>query len=259
MFNRKLALGLTAAAAIVTLGATSAPAFAGGTPNPHPTPTQTKTYPPKPPRECPPGTVREGDRCVPVRVRLQQQEFDLLQNNLLPDGWVLGTGPIDIAGGIDKSTSNPRVDFFDTADSANGVRINHEALSGAVIDRQTCSITFSQADLPWSIHQGFGRFLGATGNGVYDLEGLFSFPTRYNHCTLPRDLSSGQADWDINHGGVGLPQPLAFSISVQAVGRSAVVRHRPEPCPTRSVFAPVNGSQTGQPDGSPTCDPVVVG
>lgn len=229
------------AGGLLALGLTAGPALAGANPNPTPTV-----------KECPPGTVLQGDRCVPVRPHLQQQEFDLLQNNLLPNGWVLGTGPVSIVGGVDVTTANSRVDFFDTADRASGVRINHEPLFGSVVDRQTCSITVSQRDLPWSIHQGFGVFAGATGNGVYDLEGLFSFPTRYNRCTLPYGLSSGQADWDLNHGS-GLPAPLAFSVSVQAVGRAAVVPPRPEPCPTRSVFAPVNGSTAGTP--ADTCSP----
>jgi hypothetical protein len=235
-----MATAAAAVTAVFALGLTAGPALAGA--NPEPTPTKTV-------HECPPGTVLAGDRCVPVRPRLQQQEFDLQEANALPDGWLLGTGPINIVGGIDVTTSNPRVDFFDTADRSSGVRINHEELSGAVIDRQTCSITFNQVDQPWSIHQGFGRFAGATGSGVYDLVGLFSFPTRYNRCTLPRGLTSAQADWDLNNGGSGLPQPLAVAVDVQAVGRAAVVppRPKPEPCPTRSVFAPVSGSPVSVP------------
>jgi hypothetical protein len=241
MSRRIYAVAAAAMGGLLALGLAAGPAFAGA--NPQPTPTKTV-------KMCPPGTVLVGDRCVPVRVqpRLQQQEFDLQDANALPQGWVLGTGPINIVGGIDKTTSNPRVDFFDTADGTSGVRINHEPLSGAVIDRATCSIKYDQTDLPWSIHQGFGRFAGATGNGVYDLVGLFSFPTRYNHCTLPYGLTSGQADWDLNHGGSGLPQPLAVAVDVQAVGQAAVVPPvKPKPCPTRSYFAPVNGQPTGLP------------
>jgi hypothetical protein len=248
---RYAAAGATAVAAagLLTLGLTASSAFAGQTPGGHPTPSCEPTVQPlqpyggdckttKPPEPTP--TVTTPPPVVTPFLR--QQEFDLLENNLLPNGWVLGTGPISIVGGVDRPTSNPRVDFFDTSDNASGVRINHEPLAGSVIDRVTCSITVSQADLPWSIHQGFGVFAGATGNGFYDLEALFSFPTRHNHCTLPFGLTSGQADWDLNNGS-GLPQPLAFSVSVQAVGRAAVVRHhhKPVPEPSRSIFAPTAG------------------
>jgi hypothetical protein len=253
MSKRFFAVTVAVAGGLLALGLGAGPAFAGGTPNPHPTPTYTM-------RECPPGFVLQDGRCVPVVVnpQLRQQEFDIQDANALPNGWVLGTGPINITGGIDKSTSNPRVDLLDTADGVSGVRINHEPLSGAVIDRTTCSIKYDQVDLPWSIHQGFGRFLGATGNGVYDLVGLFSFPTRNNFCTLPVYLTSSQADRDLNAGGIGLPAPLAVSVDVQAVGRAAVVPHvtPPVPCPTRTYFAPVTPSTTAYLGNGDNCQTV---
>jgi hypothetical protein len=254
-FRYVAAASATILAGGLTLGVlTAAPSFASGAGgNPQPTP----TYTTKPPIECPPGTVLVNGRCEPVVVNpvLRQQEFDITDTNALPNGWVLGTGPISIVGGIDRQVSgNPRVDLLESANGANGVRINHEPLSGAVIDRTTCSIKYDQVDLPWSIHQGFGTFAGATGNGFYDLVGLFSFPTRNNRCTLPRYLTSAEADSDLNGTGGNLPQPLADTVAVQAVGQAAV-RSVPVPCPTptRSVFSPVNGDNGGYNNGGTNC------
>jgi hypothetical protein len=267
-----LALAAIPVAGLLAFGVSQTSAFAssagvsGGNPQPcqtqtwnsdNPQPWDTCAPSTKPPKECPPGTVLQGDMCVPVmRQRLQQQEFDIQDANALPNGWVLGTGPISIVGGLDKQVAgNDRVDILESANGLNGVRINHEPLSGAQIDRRTCSVGYDQYDLPWSIHQGFGTFLGATGNGVYDLKALFSFPTFRNQCTLPWWLNSYQFDLYANGlpGAPHLTNPLAVSVDVQAVGRAAVLRV-PSPCPTptRSVFAPVNGQPSWTPP--PTCE-----
>jgi hypothetical protein len=228
---RWLGLGVGVLALALAAGPATA-AFAGQTPTPTPTPTQP--------------TVPDHHK------QLKQQEFDILISNTLPAGSsVLGTGPINIAsGGIDKSTNNSRVDILETdSTGANSVTINHEPLGGATIDRVTCSINLAQVDLPWSIHTGTGRFLGAIGNGFYDLVGQFSFPTQRNVCTLPTGLTPGQAAWDLNNG-VGLPEPLQFDISVQAVGRAVVSPlPSPNPCPT------VWNSSGPQPSWTPTCNP----
>jgi hypothetical protein len=217
-----LALALAAGPATV--------AFAGQTPSPSPKP-------------------------VPKPV-LKQQEFDIDIATPLPNGWVLGTGPIKIAaGGLDKSV-NSRVDILETdATGANSVTINHEPLGGATVDLRTCSINLSQADLPWSIHKGTGTFLGAVGNGVYDLVGQFSFPTKHNVCTLPATLTPRQAAWDLNNGGVGLPVPLAYDISVQAVGRAVVAPlPSPTPCPTPTATYWTSASVTTT-GNSGNCEP----
>jgi hypothetical protein len=227
----RLAAALLAVAAAGLL-AIPATASAGVTPTPSPTPTFT----------VPPG-----------HHRLAQQEFDLIAATPLPNGWVLGTGPISITGGFDKPV-NSRLDIFEDTAGTDGVRISHEPLGGASIDRVTCSINLAQTDLPWSIHQGFGRFAGATGNGFYDLVGQFSYPTRFNVCTLPRFLTPALAAFLLNRGGRGLPTPLSFDISVQAVGRAAVA------CPRIWPWSPTSTSTAaylgGNPDGCPQPQPV---
>src|SRR5215472_1537243 len=181
--------------------------------------------------------------------RCRQQEFDIQFSSLLSDangdGSVLGTGPITILrGGLDVTSPNPFVDLFETdATGVNSLRLHHQPLAGATIDRITCSIDFAQQDVPWFIVPGSGRglFAGAIGNGFYNAQFQFSYPTVRNVCTLPLFLTPGLAAFLINfRGGAGLPTPLAVGGDVQAVGLSFVP-------PIRHVWAPDNG-----PTGSPT-------
>jgi hypothetical protein len=225
---------------LLALTLSTGTAFAGQ-PGGNPAPTAKPT----PPRECPPGYALIGGRCVllePVP-RLQQQEFDIVDATPLPNGWVLGTGPVSIPAGGKDVTVSSSVDILENAAGTSGVRINHEPLGGASVDRVTCSINLVQTGQPWSIASGFGADTGATGRGDYDLVGQFSLPTRDGRCTLPAGLTPGQAARDLNDNGSGLPAPLSYDISVQAVGLAAIRPHltvapRPQPCPTKSTKAP---------------------
>jgi hypothetical protein len=169
-----------------------------------------------------------------------QQEFDIQFSSLLPavdanhDGGVLGTGPVNIVGGLDVSQTSPNVDLLETNTSgANSIRIHHQPLTVQFIDRATCSIDLAQFDLPWTLSNGTGRFAGATGSGLYNLTGQFSYPTRDNVCTLPVGLTPLRAAFILNYlNGAGLPTPLAVGIDVQAVGRAFVPSQLPVPTPT---------------------------
>jgi hypothetical protein len=251
MSIRSWAIGGSVAMAL-TFGSATA-AFAGGTPPPTPTPLSTCTPAPhgtdtpygQPTvspnfgyNPCPTPTPTPTPRPVcPVVIapipqplapgtdlrlcpQIRQQEFDLDINTVNPLGTVLGTGPIQFHFGRD-ATVNPTEDRFRSF--AGSVLIHHAALGGAAVDRATCTITLDQNDVPWWIRGGgTGLDRNAVGAGLYDLRGLFSFPTRNFVCTLPVGLSAYQAAVDLNNNGSGLPAPLFFDIGVQAAGWSAL-------------------------------------
>jgi hypothetical protein len=260
---RYAAVGL-AAASLLTLGvASSASAHvAGGYPTPTPTPTQFTAPPPVPGCDMKPVTVEPvlnpynynpNPRHCP---RIRQQEFDLQVGTFNQDGTVLGTGPIRFDTGTDQTLS-PTLDRF--SQGGNSVLIHHEALGGVTVDRATCTLLLDQQDLPWWINGGgTGVDRGALAVGLYDLRGIFSFPTRNFQCTLPFGLTPARAAWDLNHN-VGLPDPLMFDVSVQAAGASElrVVEPRPVPCPTETQPYESPSPAFGYQGGCPT--PTVYG
>jgi hypothetical protein len=172
---------------------------------------------------------------------IRQEDFWVDVNSLNPDGSVLATGPVHFNVGRDITIS-PTRDIF--RQFFNSVNVLHPALSGAVVDRAACTITLDQNDQTWRFLRGTGFFRNAIGAGVYDLRGEFSFPTRYFRCSLPVGLSSGQAAWDLNHGGIGLPAPFAFDIAVNATGwarvRPFLFPVFPEPSPSPSYVSPTS-------------------
>jgi hypothetical protein len=202
MFNRRIALGLTAAAAVVTLGATAAPAFAGGTPppTPYPTPTQLSTTPPP---------VVHHHR---ARISQEDIEIRITENSATAQA----TGPVRFTNANDVTVSQV---LDRLVQGPNSVRIRHEPLGGIAIDRQTCSITVDQNDQPWFFQGGTGVDRFALGAGLYTIRGIFSFPTRHFRCTLPSSLTVSEATYDLNSSnGGGLPNPVELTLQVQATG-----------------------------------------
>jgi hypothetical protein len=172
---------------------------------------------------------------------IQQQEFDISDHGFQvrpgvfrEQDQVLGTGPIRFDLGRDV-TVTPTIDRL--RQFGNSVLIHHAAIGAAdvTVDRAACSILVSQRDLPyWILGGGTGFYRNAVSAGVYDLNGLVSFPTRNFTCTLPVALTATQAAYDLNSNtGGGLPLPLMTDFSVQAAGWSAL-NLRPVP----HVFSP---------------------
>jgi hypothetical protein len=256
--------GVALVAGLTLAGSTAAMASTSG--NPTPTPTQPVVTPTVNPNvNCQVPTPRDSGQFSSLNNgqlnqwgqnwrhrdrnrRCTQQEFDIQFGSLLPavdvnhDGAALGTGPVSIAGGIDRTSSNPFIDVLETnTTGADSVRIHHLPLSVQLIDRGTCSIDLAQFDLPWFLSNGTGRFAGATGSGLYNLTGQFSYPTRNNICTLPVGLTPTRAAFILNYlNGAGLPTPLAVGVDVQAVGRAFVPSQLPvpTPTPTKTYWAP---------------------
>jgi hypothetical protein len=198
---------------------------------PKPTPTRTETTPP------------------PVVTPYRQQDIDInLGTGVLDGSYVNAQGPVNIVGnGFETDLSAALSRIFD---GPNGVQIRHEALSGATVDRRTCSIEVSQFDLPWSFGVGTGIYAGVRGFGDYDLEGIFSFPTRgllfgVPQCSIPRYINDGNVDWYLNYDPGALGTPSMYDVGVQAVGVSRLAAPRPQPCPTQTkpVWQPTDGSQ----------------
>lgn len=265
MSKRNLFVGLALAAGLAISGAGATAASASVTGNPSPSPTATVPVPtPQQTVNCLTPTPRDRSQFSGLsngqlsqwnnnwrrhdrNRRCKQQEFDIQFSSLLPavdanhDGGVLGTGPVNILGGIDVGQTSPFVDLLETnTTGVNSVRIHHQPLSVQFIDRATCSIDLAQFDLPWSLDHGTGIFAGATGSGLYNLTGQFSYPTRNNVCTLPVNLTPLRAAFLLNYrNGAGLPTPLAVGIDVQAVGRAFVPSQQPvpTPSPTKSYWA----------------------
>jgi len=254
---RIVAIGASAAV-LLTLGLTTSAmaSVTGGEPNPSPSDSSTcspDTSPSWSPtggtvspefgfNPCPTPTQPVAPKCplvlFPVpqpapagadlsACRVRQQELDIDVNSVNPLGTVLGTGPIRFHFGTDTTLSPTRDRLSDAF--GDSVVIHHAALSGATVDFDTCTILLTQQDLPWWIRGGgTGIYRNAIAAGLYDLQGLFSFPTRNFKCTLPSTLTAWQAAWDLNHNGIGLPQPLMFDIAVQAEGWATtqpVVKH----------------------------------
>jgi hypothetical protein len=235
----------TAVAAVLFSGMSATAALAstaGGTPTP--TPTYTTPSPTPTPTSCPlvvngiPQPITPGTDLALCR-GIRQEDFWLDINAVNPNGSVLATGPVFFRVGRDTSIS-PTLDRFHQF--INSVNVFHAALSGAVVDRAACTITLDQNDLTWRFIRGTGFYRRALGAGVYDLRGEFSFPTKDFVCSLPVSLSSGQAAWDLNHGGSGLPAPLGFDIGVNATGWASLVPFPtvPSPSPSPTYWAPTN-------------------
>lgn len=186
----------------------------GGDKCPTATPTETVTVAPVTPSTTPPPNRHH-------RVRVAQEDFDIQIG--LNSATATAEGPVRFTSAVDNSVS----DVLDTlSQGGSSVNVRHEALGGVAIDRQTCSITIDQNDLPWYFEGGTGVDRFAFGTGLYTIRGILSFPTRDFRCTLPRGLTVSQATYDLNSSnGGGLPQPLAVDIGVQATGW-ATVQHR---------------------------------
>jgi hypothetical protein len=234
--NWSVALGMAALFAIPATAAFASPA--GG--NPYPTPTCTATVAPTgqptplfgynpcptptPTPKCPlvvngiPQPIVSGDNLALCR-GIRQEDFWLDINTINPNGSVLATGPVFFRVGRDITVS-PTLDRF--RQFFNSVNVLHPALGGATVDLAACTITLDQNDQTWRFIRGTGFYRNALGAGVYDLRGEFSFPTANFVCSLPATLTAAQAAWDLNHGGVGLPTPLAFDIAVNGTGWAAV-------------------------------------
>ncbi len=231
-------------------------ASAGSFPSPSDTPTEIVTPVPTPTTLCALPTARQFFSPT-NRTRCQQEDFAIQFSsfNRSPLGKVLGSGPIVARLGTDRSLS-PTLELVSDG-LGDSLLLRHRALAGAVIDRNDCTITIDQADQPVQFIGRTGAWRNVSGTGLYNLVGLFSFPSRGFRCTLPAGLTSLQADHDLNigTGTVGGVSPLDFAVDVN--GEAAVslnrVRVRPVPSPSRSFFAP-----TDNPDNTDTATPVTV-
>ena len=239
----------------VALAASSASAStAGNFPSPSDTPTETVTPVPTPTTLCALPTARQFFSPT-NRTRCQQEDFAIQFSSFSNSqfGKVLGSGPVALNTGRDQSLSSTLELVSDRR--GDSFLLRHRPLAGAVIDRNDCTITVSQADEPVQFIGRSGIWRNLSGTGLYNLVGLFSFPSQGFRCTLPAGLTSAQADVDLNSasGDVGGVQALDFAVDVN--GEAAVslnrVRVRPVPSPSRSFFAP-----TGNPDDTAT--PVTV-
>jgi len=249
---------LIALATVIALMIPAAPAFAhtiGGNPGPDPstadtcTPTPYDTpsgvpsdtpsgfafgYNPCPPPvpKCPlivrgvpqPLSADPATRAAELRAcpDIRQEDFGLTDTNIIRNGFVTATGPVHFRFARDFTLS-PTLDLFRQF-GVGSVLVHSQPLGGVVIDFQDCSITLDQNDLPWFIlaRTGTGLFFNAQGAGVYDLRGIFSYPTRGFYCSLSPNLTVAQATWSLNHGGIGLPAPLDWGITVNATGWASV-------------------------------------
>ena len=219
MFQRWTFAAITAATAVLLGTGLAVPAFAGTHPTPTPTVT-TQSATPTPVPTC-------QYKCPPPREVRAQEDFDLNISTLAPDGYVLATGPVVFDVGRDRTVSDVLDQFYLGGDEVN---VLHAALGGAAVDRATCSITLDQNDVPWQFRGGLGAYFGARGAGLYDLRGIFSFPTRHFRCTIPRWVTSLNAVQFLNFGNC-TPAPSFYDISVQATGWASL--------PAPRYFAPV--------------------
>jgi hypothetical protein len=211
----------TLAGGLVLSALTATAATAGNRPPPTPTPTKTvKPYPtPTKPRPTPPPVV------VPTAA---QEDFDIEISSTQQNGYVLATGPFSVTAGRDRSIS-PTVDFLYLG--PNGVYVRHSTLAGTV-DRGTCSIVLNQLDQSWTFTSGVGTFRGISGSGLYDLEGLFSFPTKNFRCTIPGYVNDSNVAWYLNYDTQALGQPSFVDVEVQATGKAKIYPPIPHPMPT---------------------------
>jgi len=235
------AAGTVVVLAVGGLAAMTVPALAG-THHPTPTPTYSTGKPtvtPTPTQPLPTPTVTET--VPPVVTPFGQQDIDINVGTADPDGYVIATGPVSLDIGHLTTLSQVLSFIFQ---GPNGVDIRHFPLSGARVDRATCSITVSQFDLPWRFGPGTGIYAGVTGSGRYDLEGMWSFPTRglkygQPQCSLPRFVNSFNAAWFLNYDPGALGTPTVFDVQVQAVGTSrlaSVPVPVPTPTKTRTIY-----------------------
>lgn len=244
MSRRLIAYLAATGAAALTLGLSSTAAFAGQTPAPNPVvttygpgpcPTQTgyagqdvqpngePTCKPVPVQhKCPPGEVRNADgRCVvptPVVTRQRlQEDVDLEISTGLPNGYVLADGPIVFNVGRDASVgSSGTLDKF--SQGGNSVLVRHEVLPDATFDAQTCSLTGTQLNQPFTMFDGTGADAGKTATGLYTLDEIFSFGTVNGRCDAP--FWNGET---VNPNTLSV-QPKFFDIAVQGVAYETVVK-----------------------------------
>src|SRR5215469_11265213 len=163
---------------------------------------------------------------------IKQQEFDVSDHGFLvapgvfrQQDQVLGTGPIRFDLGRDITVS-PVLDRFSDVFGVS-VLVHHRGIvaNDVSIDLLTCSIRVTQTDVPWWIRGGgTGIDRNAIAAGLYDLNGLVSFPTRHFQCTLPPRLTPLQAAYDLD-ANTGLPIPLMSDFAVQASGWASVQPH----------------------------------
>jgi len=226
-----------------TVATTAAMAGTNGVPNPDPTsPSGNPT-----PRDLPtcPLIVRGVPQPIPANVTPQQlrlilrlcrgigqEDFHISLSDSNPAGVVNATGPVHFFRGRDRAVSDVLDVFFNRFGFPNSVNVNHEALTNVHVDLADCTIYIEDHDMLWTFNRGTGLYRNALGAGLYDLEGVFSFPTRDFKCTLPTTLTDVQAAADLNSqsGNGGLPDPFGYTIGVNGTGWATTLPQlRPKP------------------------------
>jgi hypothetical protein len=229
--------------AAVALGASAAPAFAGGTPAPVPA-----TVPPTTTPTTNPVITPHFGFHPPV---VQPWQFDVQESSIggvnVDD--VEGSGALLMHLWTDNQLS-PVLDRFQLG--ANSVTLWHQALPLPAVDLRTCTVTFDQQDARFAIVAGAGTGAHLRSlNGRFDLLGMVSFPLVRGRCPLafisPFTIRSAIAH---NRLGSTLPVPSFTDFAVQ--GRADVVRVTPvpvtpAPSPSYHSWAPTNDTTTAVP------------
>jgi len=153
---------------------------------------------------------------------IQQEDFGFTDTNLLRNGLVTATGPIRFSPFVfglrgRDFTLSPTLDRLS---ALFGSVLLHSEPIAVTVDRQACTLVVDQRDMPWFIlpRTGTGIYRNDEGAGVYDLAGVFSFPTWRFKCSLPVGLTDAQASADVNANFANLPAPDDWGISVNATG-----------------------------------------
>jgi len=218
--------------------------------NPSPCPTPTVPVPQPCPligRDGTPLPLPTDPRALATALALcrgiQQEDFGFTDTNLIRNGLVTATGPIrfsPFAFGLRGRdfTLSPTLDRLS---ALFGSVLLHSEPIAVTVDRQACTLVVDQRDMPWFIlpRTGTGIYRNDEGAGVYDLAGVFSFPTWRFRCSLPAGLTDAQASADVNANFAGLPAPDDWGISVNATGWVAPRGIRvPKPCDYGCTPAP---------------------
>jgi hypothetical protein len=221
---RMLAAAGVAAASMVTLGTTAALAGTNPTspPTGQPTPCSTRTIsptvspnfgipcptptPPVRPNPCPTVTVNPlaGDSGYPsdnptispnfgipptdcptpppVINPLRTERFVVLENSLGLN-FVRATGPVAGTGSTLQLSNT--LDRFSLPGILRRVNVPHTGIGVPVINLRTCTASLDQNGL-WAFAGGpLGSiFRNAIGNGVFNLDGQWTFPFRGSTCSL---------------------------------------------------------------------------
>lgn len=94
---------------------------------------------------------------------------------------VVATGPV-FGTGSNTQISNTQ-NRFDLPNVLRDVNVLNTGIAFPTINLRTCTASVDQNGI-WVFNRGTGAFRNASGNGVFNLDGQWTFPFRGNVCSL---------------------------------------------------------------------------